>query len=73
MPKYDFFISHANANSAWINGYLLDALQQAGVNYHTETAFELGKPKIIEFENAIRASRGALFLVSPDYFTRLMS
>jgi len=26
--------------------YLLDALQQAGVNYHTETAFELGKPRI---------------------------
>ena len=36
---------------------LLDALQQAGVNYHTETAFELGKLRIIEFENAICAHR----------------
>jgi hypothetical protein len=67
MPKYDLFISHANADSAWVNGYLLDALQQAGVNYHTETAFELGKPRIIEFENAIRASRRTLLILSPDY------
>ncbi len=67
MPKYDLFISHANADSAWVNGYLLDALQQAGVNYHTETAFELGKPRIIEFENAIRASRRTLLVLSPDY------
>ncbi|MEK8018914.1 MAG: hypothetical protein VSS75_018750 [Candidatus Parabeggiatoa sp.] len=57
MPKYDIFISHANANSAWVNGYLRDTLQQAGVNYHTETAFELGKPKIIEFENAMDTAR----------------
>jgi hypothetical protein len=67
MPKYDLFISHANADSAWVNGYLLDALQQAGVNYHTETAFELGKPRIIEFENAIRASHRTLLILSPDY------
>jgi energy-coupling factor transporter ATP-binding protein EcfA2 len=67
MPKYDLFISYANADSAWVNGYLLDALQQAGVNYHTETAFELGKPRIIEFENAIRASRRTLLILSPAY------
>jgi WD40 repeat protein/energy-coupling factor transporter ATP-binding protein EcfA2 len=67
MPKYDLFISHANADSAWVNGYLLDALQQAGVNYHTETAFKLGKPRIIEFENAIRASRRSVLILSPDY------
>jgi len=47
MPKYDLFISHATADTAWVNGYLLDALQQAGVNYHTETAFELGKPSYV--------------------------
>ena len=29
--QYDLFISHADADQEWVQGYLLDALTQAGM------------------------------------------
>ena len=55
-PRYDLFISHAQADRAWVEGYLLDALQAAGVAYHSEQAFALGAPRLTEFERAIQES-----------------
>ena len=67
-PYYDLFISHAEADRAWVEGYLLDALDRAGIRHHRETAFALGVPRIVEFENAVKDSRRILLVLSPAYF-----
>jgi hypothetical protein len=55
-PSYDLFVSHADADHAWVEGYLLDALKHAGVHYHSEAAFVLGAPLLTEFENPVEHS-----------------
>ena len=65
--KHDLFISYADANRAWVEGYLLDALQQAGVRYHTEAAFALGAVRVVEFERAIKQSQRTLLVLSPAF------
>lgn len=70
MPEatsYDLFISYAEADRAWVEGYLLDALPQAGIKYLSEAAFRLGVPRIQEFQRAIQQSRRTLLVVSPAY------
>jgi WD40 repeat protein len=62
---YDLFISYADADRAWVEGYLLDALTQAGVRCHSEAAFALGVPRLLEFERAIRQSQRTLLILSP--------
>ncbi|HUV90536.1 MAG TPA: TIR domain-containing protein [Anaerolineae bacterium] len=64
---YDLFISYAEAERAWVEGYLLDALTQAGVRCHTEAAFALGVPRLLEFERAVQDSRRTLLVLSPAY------
>jgi WD40 repeat protein len=64
---YDIFISYAAADREWVEGYLLDALEQAGVHYHYEHAFELGAPRLLEFERAIEQSQRILLVLSPAY------
>jgi cell division protein FtsB len=64
---YDVFISYAGADRAWVEGYLLDALTQAGVRCHSEAAFALGVPRLLEFERAIRQSQRTLLVLSPAY------
>jgi hypothetical protein len=41
---YDLFISYAEPDRAWVEGYLLDALSQAGARCVTEATFRLGVP-----------------------------
>src|SRR5262249_36286758 len=65
--QYDLFISYTDADSAWVEGYLLDALNQAGVRCLSEAAFELGTPRLLEFERAVRQSRRTLLVLSPAY------
>ena len=64
---YDVFISYADTDRAWVEGYLIDALSQAGVRCHTETAFALGVPRLVEFERAVKASQRTLLILSPGY------
>jgi len=64
---YDLFISHADADRAWVEGYLLDALTQAGVRCHSEAAFALGVPRLLEFERAVQQSQRTLLVLSPAY------
>ena len=45
VPQHDLFIS--DADRAWVEGYLLDALTTAGVAVYSETAFALGAPRLI--------------------------
>lgn len=69
MPtkEYDLFISYADADRGWVEGYLLDALSQAGVRYHSEAAFALGAPRIAEFNRAIEQSDRILLVLSHAY------
>lgn len=78
--EYELFISYAEADRAWVEGYLLDALSEAGINYLSEAAFALGAPRIAEFERAIQQSDRALLILSRAYlandvtqFTRLLA
>ena len=64
---FDVFISYNPADEDWVEGYLLDALRQAGIRCHTEAAFALGVPLIAEFERAILQSRRTLLVLSPAY------
>ena len=52
QPRYDLFVSYAPADQEWVKGYLLDALEQAGVRMMSEEAFQLGAPRLLEFERA---------------------
>jgi hypothetical protein len=65
---HDVFISYADADRAWVDGYLLDALDHAGVEHLTEPAFALGVPRLTEFERAVTTSRRTLLVLSPAYF-----
>ncbi|NEP12945.1 MAG: TIR domain-containing protein [Symploca sp. SIO2C1] len=65
--KYDLFISYADADSQWVAGYLLDALQEAEVNYCSEETFTLGAVRLDEFERAIRESERTLLVLSQAY------
>jgi len=62
---HDLFVSYASADRAWVEGYLLDALIRAGVRCHSEAAFALGVPRLLEFERAVRQSRRILLVLSP--------
>jgi hypothetical protein len=64
---YELFVSYAEADRAWVEGYLLDALEKAEVRCTRESAFTLGVPRILEFERAIRQSRYTLLVISEAY------
>ncbi len=66
---YDIFISHAEEDAAWVMGYLVDALEKAGVKVHYPKKFQLGLPELGEFENAIKVSKRVLLVLSPAYLT----
>ena len=65
--RYDVFISYSPADRAWVEGYLLDALTQAGVRCISEAAFTLGVPRLLEFERAVKTSGRTLLILSPAY------
>jgi WD40 repeat protein len=66
-PAHDLFVSYAPADRSWVEGYLFDALDAAGVDYVSEAAFELGAPRVAEFERAVRESRRTLLVITPAY------
>ncbi|MFZ1599689.1 MAG: TIR domain-containing protein, partial [Anaerolineae bacterium] len=65
--RYDLFISYADADRAWVEGYLRDALEKTGARCLTEAVFELGVPRLLEFERAVQQSRRILLILSPPY------
>ena len=67
-PAYDVFISHADEDRGWVEGYLIDALSQAGIRCYHEAAFALGQPRILAFEEAVQQSRRTLLILSAAYF-----
>ncbi len=65
--SFDLFISYAEADSTWVEGYLLHSLTRAGVRCHSEAAFELGVPRLLQFERAVQGSSRTLLVLSPAY------
>jgi tetratricopeptide (TPR) repeat protein len=65
---HDVFISYADADRAWVDGFLIDGLERAGVRCHREAAFAVGVPRLAEFEKAVRSSARILLVLSPAYF-----
>ncbi|MEL7499516.1 MAG: toll/interleukin-1 receptor domain-containing protein [Planctomycetota bacterium] len=63
------FISHTDSDSGWVERELLPALAEAGLECHHEALFSLGKPRLLEFEEAIRQSDRILLICSPAYFS----
>jgi WD40 repeat protein len=66
--QHDVFISYADADRAWVDGFLIDGLGRAGVRCHREAAFALGAPRLAEFETAVRSCARILLVLSPAYF-----
>lgn len=66
---YDLFISFAGADRPWVEGYLLDALNQVGAKVISEAAFTLGAPRVTEFERAIQQSKRTLLVLTQAYLS----
>ncbi|MBP7963676.1 MAG: TIR domain-containing protein [Caldilineaceae bacterium] len=66
-PSFDLFISYADDDRTWVEGYLQDALDAAGVKVHSQAAFALGAPRLLEFERAVMRCKRILLVLSPAY------
>jgi len=75
--EFDVFIIYAKADEAWVMGYLVNALDQAGVRTNYPEKFELGLPELSEFERGIKSSQRTLLVIShahnADYFGQFVA
>jgi hypothetical protein len=70
MPQawtYDLFISAVDADKGWVEGYLISELEKAEIRCISESDFNLGVPRINEFERVIQQSRYTLLVISQAY------
>jgi WD40 repeat protein len=63
-PSWDLFVSYAEADRGWVEGYLLDGLRAAGVRCLTQADFGLGAHWTVEFERAAAQSQRVLLVLS---------
>ncbi|MFN8665126.1 MAG: TIR domain-containing protein [Thermomicrobiales bacterium] len=68
-PDIDVFVSFSEPDRAWVEGYLLDALEQGGVRVHSEATFTPGVPRLLEFERAVQQSVRTLLVLSSAYMS----
>jgi len=71
MPNqiyYDLFISFADNDAQWVNGYLMPELGLSPDRLMTREKFEPGVDTLVEFERAISQSRYTLLILSPAFF-----
>src|SRR5450755_1528516 len=66
---YDLFISYADVDHDWVEGYLLAALGLPKEQIITHEQFRLGAPKTEEFHRAVITSRYTVLVLSPAYLT----
>ena len=64
---YDLFVSYAEADREWVEGYLFDSLKKTEVNYSSEENFKLGVFIPNEFERLIEESKHILLILSSAY------
>ncbi|MDQ2809423.1 MAG: TIR domain-containing protein [Chloroflexota bacterium] len=66
-PLYDLFVSYADADTAWVQGYLLPALGLPDARVMLHDKFALGDSEVHGFEDAVQQSRYTLIILSPAY------
>lgn len=66
---FDLFLSYANADRAWVEGYLISALGISRERIITSDNFQLGAARVNEMERAVKTSRYTLLILSPAYLT----
>jgi WD40 repeat protein len=66
-PGYDLFIVHADADRAWVEGYLKPALGLEPGRAITPGDFALGAPIAAEFDRAVASSRYSVLVLSPAF------
>jgi len=66
-PEYDLFVVHAEADRAWVDGYLKHALGLDPGRVMTPRDFRLGASVIGEFERGVTSSRFTLLVLSPAF------
>src|SRR4051812_22930761 len=62
---YDLFVVHADADRAWVDGYLKHALGLDPARVFTPRDFRLGASTAGEFERGVTSSRFTLLVLSP--------
>src|SRR5271157_4981862 len=65
--RYDLFIVHAEADQAWVDGYLRHALGIEPGRLITPRGFQLGASIPVEFERAVTMSRYTVVVLSPAF------
>jgi len=65
--RWQVFISFANADRDWVEGFLLPAFDGAGVRYAVESQFALGQPLADQFVAAVENSERVLLVISPAF------
>jgi hypothetical protein len=64
----DVFVSHSEADQAWVRDQLVPRLQEAGltvtVGYRD---FSIGTPRMVNVERAVQSSRHTLIVLTPDW------
>lgn len=64
---FELFISYADLDQAWIEGFLIPALGLPRAQIITKSSFIPGRPMLSEFERAIQNSHYVLIVFSPAY------
>ena len=65
---YDVFVSHAEAERAWVRGELLKRLEAAGLHVCVDWRdFHPGAPRAKEVERAVKSSRKTLVVLTPAH------
>jgi WD40 repeat protein len=61
---HDVFVASSEHDREWVRGYLLDALEAAGISFCDESSFELGVPTLTSMERAVHGSRRTVAVFS---------
>ena len=67
VPSYDLFIVHADADRAWVDGYLRHALGLDPARVVTRRDIRLGESVPAEFDRLVTSSRFTLLVLSPAF------
>lgn len=64
----DVFVSHSEADLAWVRDQLVPRLEQAGLTVAVDYQdFEIGTPRMENIEHAVQSSRHTLLVLTPDW------
>jgi len=62
------FVSHSEADQAWVRDQLVPRLKQAGLRVAVDYQdFVIGTPKMANIERAVQSSRHTLIVLTPDW------